>query len=192
MDNKQIIHIATEVITIIGLTIYFSRQNKKLYESIEVLTNSLNEQTEIIKKHEDIINNLLETVQRLISQQQIKQQPQNPHIIQQQPTIQPQNKTTKPQNSHFMKEQQYSHSMTQPQDNIQVMNPKIIFEEPQQQFIAFEFMQKPLSPKKSHKVEEIIEEEDDENIDEEDKKIVEEELLDDELLEELKELEKDE
>ena len=222
MDNKQIIHIATEVITIIGLTIYFSRQNKILRESIEVLTNNYNEQTEIIKKHEDMINNLLETVQKLIlQQQQIKQQmsmiqsqnhqviqqqppimqPQNPQVIQHQPPImQPQNPSAMQQQPPMMQPQnhpdaQQSSMQSQKPQVIQqppMVQPKVRFEEPPQQFLAFQFMHKPLSPQNSHKVEEIIEEDEEyENIDEEDKKIVEEELLDDELAEELKELEND-
>ena len=137
---------------------------KKLYENIEVLTNSLNEQAEIIKKHENIINNLLETVQKLISNQQVR--PQNSQFNQQ-PNVHPQNSqfnqqpNVHPQNSKYTQQHQVQYKNSQfteaePQNIIQHQdNPKVIFEEPQQIF-AFQFMQKPLNVKNSHKVEEII------------------------------------
>ena len=212
MDNKQIIHIATEVITIVGLTIYFSKQTKKLFESIETLTTSLNEQNEVIQKHENMINKLLETVQQLAMQQQSSRQfqPQQPVLHpqqvpvlhpqqvphqQQQPVLHPQ-QVPHQQQQPVLHPQQVPHQqpvqikpqapkVLQPQQNKEPINMMQETLEPQSQHIQFQFMQRPMSSefKNNNKVEEILDSED-----EEDEKIVEEELLDDELADELKEL----
>lgn len=208
MDNKQIIHIATEVITIVGLTIYFSKQTKKLFESIETLTTSLNEQNEVIQKHENMINKLLETVQQLTMQQQLSRQFQPPQpVLQPQQYLQPQQPPQQPilyppqpvlhhqqylQPQHVQIKPQTPPKVLQPQQNNLHQNKQPVNTvqetlEPQFQSrnIQFQFMQRPLSPefKNDNKVEEILDSED-----EEDEKIVEEELLDDELADELKEL----
>ena len=198
MDNKQIIHIATEVITIVGLTIYFSKQTKKLFESIETLTTSLNEQNEVIQKHENMINKLLETVQQLSMQQQSSRQfqPQQPVLQPQQvPVLHPQ-QVPHQQQQPVLHPQQVPHQqpaqikpqvpkVLQPQQNKKPINMMQETLEPQSQHIQFQFMQRPMSSefKNNNKVEEILDSED-----EEDEKIVEEELLDDELADELKEL----
>ena len=178
MDNKQIIHIATEVITIVGLTIYFSKQTKKLFESIETLTTSLNEQNEVIQKHENMINKLLETVQQLTMQQQF----QPPQPVPQQ-YLQPQHEQIKPQTQPKVLQPQQNNlrQNKEPVNKVQeTLEPQF-----QSRHIQYQFMQRPLSPefKNDNKVEEILDSED-----EEDEKIVEEELLDDELADELKEL----
>lgn len=59
LENKfQIIHIVAEITTIIGLGLYFSQKNKKLLADIEILTNRLQEQEDLIQKHEKMIVNL--------------------------------------------------------------------------------------------------------------------------------------
>jgi hypothetical protein len=62
IENKQIIHIATEIIVILGVTFYFSSKNKKLLEHIEDLSQRLEEQEDLIQKHEHIIKQLGRTV----------------------------------------------------------------------------------------------------------------------------------
>ena len=62
LKNKQMIHIATEAIALIGLAYYFSSKNKKLLEHIEDLAQRLEEQEDMIKKHEEIIIQLIQTV----------------------------------------------------------------------------------------------------------------------------------
>ena len=62
LDNKQIIHIATEAVIIIGIIIYFSSKNKKLYSHIEDLSKRLEDQEEIIQKHELIIKQLVQSI----------------------------------------------------------------------------------------------------------------------------------
>lgn len=58
-ENKQIIHIAIEVIIIAGIVFYFSSKNKKLLQHIENLSQRLEEQDELLQKHEKIINQLV-------------------------------------------------------------------------------------------------------------------------------------
>ena len=192
MDNKQIIHIATEVITIVGLSIYFSRQNKKLFDSIEILTKSLNEQNEIIQKHENMINKLVETIQELIARPQMQPQMQPQMPPQMPPQIQPQ---PQPQMQPQISPQMQAQMPPQMQREMKPKKTVRIVSEAQEippnfqaRHVQFQFMQRPSSPEfvNEGKVEEII---DSESENEEDEKIIEEELLDDELADELKELE---
>mgnify|MGYP000583589285 CR=1 FL=1 len=62
LENKQIIHIATEIVVLIGLTFYFSSKNKKLMEHIEDLSQRLEDQEDLIQKHEQIIRQLVQAV----------------------------------------------------------------------------------------------------------------------------------
>ena len=64
LENKQIIHIATEVVVLIGLTFYFSSKNKKLMEHIEDLSQRLEDQEDLIQKHEQIIRQLVQAVNK--------------------------------------------------------------------------------------------------------------------------------
>lgn len=61
-DNKQLIHIASEVVVLIGLTFYFSSKNKKLLGHVEELAQKLEEQEDRIQKLE---TNLQQTHQKL-------------------------------------------------------------------------------------------------------------------------------
>lgn len=73
-ENKQIIHIITEIVILIGITLYFSSKNKKLYEHIEDLSQRLEDQEDLIQKHEQIIRQL---VQRLNSSRGSGNSPQH-------------------------------------------------------------------------------------------------------------------
>ena len=55
LENKQIIHIATDIVVLIGITFYFSSKNKKLLEHLEDLSQSLKDQEDMNKKNEEII-----------------------------------------------------------------------------------------------------------------------------------------
>ena len=58
-ENKTMItHIAVESLIILGVTIYFSQKNKKLMGHINDLIHRIEEQEDIIQKHEQLINNL--------------------------------------------------------------------------------------------------------------------------------------
>ena len=62
LENKQIIHIATEIVILISITIYFSSKNKKLLGYIEDLSSRVEQQEEIIQKHEIIIRQLAKSL----------------------------------------------------------------------------------------------------------------------------------
>ena len=61
--NKQILHIVVEIIVISGVAIYFSYKHKKLVTRVEELYKQLEIQNEIIQKHEQIINQLIMSIQ---------------------------------------------------------------------------------------------------------------------------------
>lgn len=62
LENKQIIHIAAEILVLVGITFYFSSKNKKLSEHIEDLSQRLEDQEDLIKKHEQIIRQLVQRI----------------------------------------------------------------------------------------------------------------------------------
>lgn len=62
LENKQIIHIVTEIIAAIVIIFYFSSKNKKLLGHIEDLSQRLEEQEDIIQKHELIIKQLVHAI----------------------------------------------------------------------------------------------------------------------------------
>ena len=63
--NKQLmIHVASEIIVLSGITFYFNQKNKYLLSHIETLSQRVEEQEDIINKHEDIINKLVEYVKQ--------------------------------------------------------------------------------------------------------------------------------
>jgi hypothetical protein len=61
--NKQILHIVVEIIVISGVIFYFSYKHKKLITRVEELSKQLEIQNEIIQKHEQIINQLIMSIQ---------------------------------------------------------------------------------------------------------------------------------
>ncbi len=66
MDNKyQIIHIVSEVVVLAGLFFYINTKNKKLINRINELTQRLEEQEDIIQKHENMILKLISVVDDL-------------------------------------------------------------------------------------------------------------------------------
>ena len=58
LENKQLVHIISEVIVLIGLTFYFSSKNKKLMGHIEELAQRLEEQEDHIQKLENSVQQL--------------------------------------------------------------------------------------------------------------------------------------
>ena len=62
LENKQIIHIVTEIIAAIVIIFYFSSKYKKLLGHIEDLSQRLEEQEDIIQKHELIIKQLVQAI----------------------------------------------------------------------------------------------------------------------------------
>jgi len=64
LENKQLIHVGTEIVALIGLTYYFYSKNKKLLENIENLSQRLDEQEDMVQKHEQVIMQLVQAVNR--------------------------------------------------------------------------------------------------------------------------------
>lgn len=67
-DNKQLIHIASEVVVLIGLTFYFSSKNKKLLGHVEELAQKLEEQEDHIQKLEASLQQMGQKMDNLIQQ----------------------------------------------------------------------------------------------------------------------------
>ena len=65
LENKQMVHIASEIIALIGLTFYFNQKNKKLMNHIEDLAQRIEEQEDLLQKHENIIKKLVASVNEL-------------------------------------------------------------------------------------------------------------------------------
>ena len=62
VDNKQLlIHIVCEIVVAIGIIFFFSQKTKKLASYIDDLSHRLEDQEDIIKTHEQLINKLLQS-----------------------------------------------------------------------------------------------------------------------------------
>ena len=62
LDNKQLLHIASEVVVLVGLTFYFSSKNKKLLGHVEELAQRLEEQEDKIQKLETTLQTKIDTI----------------------------------------------------------------------------------------------------------------------------------
>ena len=62
MENKQMIHIASEIVALVGLTFYFNQKNNKLLRHIENLAQKIEEQEDLLQKHENVIKKMLEFI----------------------------------------------------------------------------------------------------------------------------------
>lgn len=79
MENKQLVHMASEVVVLMGLTFYFSQKNKKIMGHIEDLAQRVEEQEDLLQKHEQVIRKLVELVnQRQTAPDHPLQQPRVP------------------------------------------------------------------------------------------------------------------
>lgn len=68
IDTKQIIHIASEIAVIGGITVYFMNKTERLSEKIEELKELIKQQQEIIQQHDNLILKLMNNVNALNSQ----------------------------------------------------------------------------------------------------------------------------
>ena len=59
IENKQLLHIVSEVIILIGLSLYFHRKTKRLTDHVNALIKKADEHDEIIQRHEQIIRQLV-------------------------------------------------------------------------------------------------------------------------------------
>jgi hypothetical protein len=62
LENKQIIHIATEIVALVGIVFYVSSNNRKLSTHIEDLSQRLEDQEDLVQKHEQIIRQLVQAI----------------------------------------------------------------------------------------------------------------------------------
>jgi hypothetical protein len=60
LEHKQIIHVVSEVVIIASVSYFFYQKNRKLSQEIENLTQLLQEQQNILEKHESLIKKLLQ------------------------------------------------------------------------------------------------------------------------------------
>jgi len=65
MENKQMLHIVSEVVVLLGLTFYFNQKNKKMMGHIEDLAQRVEEQEDLLQKHEQIIRKLVDFINTL-------------------------------------------------------------------------------------------------------------------------------
>jgi hypothetical protein len=65
IENKHLIHIASEIIVLLGITFYFNQKNKKMMSHIHDLSQKIEEQEDILQKHEQVIKKLVEFIRKL-------------------------------------------------------------------------------------------------------------------------------
>jgi len=96
LEKKEIIHIASEIIVIVGIVYYFNQKNKKLLAHIEDLVQRIEDQEDLLQKHEQIIKNLVENLNRVANSQHERVQQSAPH----QRHTPSKNKIKQPQKTH--------------------------------------------------------------------------------------------
>jgi hypothetical protein len=62
METKQIIHIASEIVILVALTVYFTQKNKRLSKHIQELAQRLEEQEDVIQRHEQVIRKMVNII----------------------------------------------------------------------------------------------------------------------------------
>lgn len=65
LDNKQLVHIVSEIAVIFGVIFYFSSKNKKLSSHIDELAQRLEQQEDIIQKLSEKMNQLESGLQQV-------------------------------------------------------------------------------------------------------------------------------
>jgi len=58
VNKQQMIHMAAEIVILLGVIIYFNQKNRKLANQIEDLIQRVEEQEDIIQKHEQLIQQI--------------------------------------------------------------------------------------------------------------------------------------
>lgn len=99
LEKKEIIHIASEVIVIVGIVYYFNQKNKTLLTHIEDLVQRIEEQEDLLQKHEQIIKNLVENLNHLANSQHERPANNQQSISHQKHTV-PKNKIKQSQKTH--------------------------------------------------------------------------------------------
>jgi len=74
------VHIISEVVVLVGLTFYFNQKNKKLMAHIEDLAQRVEEQEDLLQKHDRIIKQVVDHIgkqQQVIQQNVVSTRPNN-------------------------------------------------------------------------------------------------------------------
>lgn len=66
-ENKQLIHIATEAVALVGISVYFSQKNKQLMGHMSDISQRIEEQEDIIQKHELELERLTMLVNQMMN-----------------------------------------------------------------------------------------------------------------------------
>ena len=62
IENKHMIHIMSEIVVLLGLTFYFNQKNKKIMGHIQDLSQRIEEQEDLLQKHEQVIRKLVDFI----------------------------------------------------------------------------------------------------------------------------------
>ena len=82
MENKQqMIHIIAEIVLMIAIVFYFNQKHKKVLSLVEDLAQRVEEQEDLLQKHEEVIKKLVEGF-NVLQTEQYKTPP--PHAMPQQ------------------------------------------------------------------------------------------------------------
>jgi len=73
--NKQLIHIASEIVVLLALIFYFNSKNKQLSKQIEELAHRLEEQEDVIQQHDQVLKKIVAHLNGQPSQQNPSQKP---------------------------------------------------------------------------------------------------------------------
>ena len=65
LENKQAMHVVAEVVVLIGVVYYINQKNAACVSSINKLVQRIEEQEDIIQRHEQIITKLVETLNQM-------------------------------------------------------------------------------------------------------------------------------
>ena len=71
IENKNLIIAGLQLVIIIGLIVYFNKRNNKLVNQIQDLTQRIDEQDDLIQKHEDIIKKLIGSLNKVVQSTQL-------------------------------------------------------------------------------------------------------------------------
>ena len=88
LDKKLIAHITAEIVVVAGLAIWVNKKNSDLNSQLQMLTKKVEEQSSMLKQHEQMIQQLISLVDTLSRQPQPQLVPQPPPVVvNQQPEV---------------------------------------------------------------------------------------------------------
>jgi hypothetical protein len=111
LENQRLVHIVSEFLILIVLIYYFNQKYKKMLSYIEDLVQRVEEQEDIIQKHDQLLKNIM-------SQQIQIQQLQSQQLQSQKPQLQPQTQTQSQPLMQQRKQQSAKPKIQKQQQNI--------------------------------------------------------------------------